>query len=235
MRDGELDHFHLTLLGSWQIVRGGANFHVPLRQQRLITALAIYGARPRSYLRGLLWPDSPEARAKESLRVSVHLISHQIPGLLVNGGPRLSLCEPLTVDLNQLRDRMEVLIGCRSSDLRPSDLVALRNAELLPGWYEDWILFEQSRLCHARLHAFHAIAGEALASCNYDVAVEAAEAALELEPLYESALQVLILALRKQGNNAYALQVFKKYETQLNEDVRIAPSEAIRALVADIA
>ena len=77
--------------------------HVAVRQQRLITALAIHGPRPRSYLVGLLWPESRESRAMESLRVSMHLVSRQVPGLLVNGGAELSLSDLVDVDLHRVR------------------------------------------------------------------------------------------------------------------------------------
>jgi DNA-binding SARP family transcriptional activator len=64
--------------------------------------------------------------------------------------------------------------------------------------------------------------------------LEASEAALELEPLYESAVGLLIQTERKQGNNAAALRAFDKYQAKLKEDMGLVPSEAIRRLVADI-
>ncbi|MEC5182457.1 DNA-binding SARP family transcriptional activator, partial [Arthrobacter sp. CG_A4] len=76
----------VDLLGSWQLRRDTGLVHVAARQQRLIAALAIRGPSLRSYLVGLLWPEYPETRALESLRVSVHLISRQLPGLVVNDG-----------------------------------------------------------------------------------------------------------------------------------------------------
>ena len=83
--------FELRLLQSWQLRRDADVLHVAVRQQRLITALAINGPRTRSYLVGLLWPETPESRALESLRVALHLICRQVPGLLVNNGTMLSL------------------------------------------------------------------------------------------------------------------------------------------------
>ena len=42
-----------------------------------------------------------------------------------------------------------------------SCLHLLSDAELLPGWYEDWICLEQSQRQQERLHAFIIIACEA--------------------------------------------------------------------------
>jgi DNA-binding SARP family transcriptional activator len=109
----------------------------------------------------------------------------------------------------------------------------LRDADLLPGWYDDWVLFEQSRLRQARLHALQIIARESLTRCDYESALEASEAALELEPLYESAVVLLIQAERRRGNTTAALSAFQKYQAKLKEDMGLVPSDAIRRLVAD--
>jgi DNA-binding SARP family transcriptional activator len=226
--------FQLRLLQSWQLRLGTNVVHVAARQQRLITALAINGPRLRSYLVGLLWPECRESKALESLRVSVHLVSRQVPGLLVNGGAVLSLSEGVDVDLHRVRAQMRQLSQSGLNGNVASCLQQLRDAELLPGWYEDWVLFEQNRLRQDRLHAFQTIARQSLARLDSESAVEASEAALEIEPLYESAVALLIRAEKQQGNYAAALRAFEKYRAKLKEDMGLMPSEAIRRLVADI-
>lgn len=65
--------------------------------------------------------------------------------------------------------------------------------------------------------------------------MEASEAAaLELVPLHERAVGRLIRAARLQRNNASALWAFEKYEAQLQADMQVAPSQAIRRLVTDV-
>lgn len=226
--------FTLSLLQSWQLRRETDVVHVAARQQRLIAALAINGPRPRGFLVGLLWPECRETRALESLRVSMHLVSRQVPGLLINGGKVLSLSELVDVDLHRVRAQIRELRRAGLNGNVASCLHQLRDAELLPGWYDDWVLFEQSRLRQDRLHAFQIIARESLARCDYESALEASEAALELEPLYESAVGLLIQAEKQQGNMAAALWAFERYQAKLKEDVGLVPSEAIRRLVADI-
>jgi DNA-binding SARP family transcriptional activator len=225
----------LRLLQSWQLRRDTEVLHVATRQQRLITALAIHGPRPRSYLGGLLWPEIAEPRALESLRAAVHLISRQVPGLLINGGTILALSELVDVDLHRLRARIRELGRAGLNGNVSSLLQQLRDSDLLPGWYEDWVLFEQNRLQQDRLHAYHVIARESLARSDYESASEASEAALALEPLYESAVGLLIEAERRQGNNAAALRAFERYESRLKEDMGLVPSEAIRRLATNIA
>src|SRR4051812_24310561 len=157
MGSGDICHFQLSLFQTWKLRRDSSVLHVAARQQRLITALAIHGPRPRSYLVGLLWPESCEARAMESLRVSMHLVSRQVPGLLVNGGADLTLSDLVEVDLHRVRSCLREISQTGLNGNAASYLTLLRDAELLPGWYDDWVLFEQSRLRQDCLHAFHII------------------------------------------------------------------------------
>lgn len=233
MGDDGYGQLKLELLRSWQLRRDSVVLHVATRQQRLIAVLALKGPSLRSYLVGLLWPEYPDARALESLRVSVHLVSRQVPGLIINDGPMLSLDDRVEVDLHRVRDQILAL----SQDGIAGDPVALldglRDAELLRGWYEDWVIFEQSRLQQDRLRAFTAIAGQSLARCWFEAAVVAAESALEIEPLYENAVRFLIAAELGHGNPAAALRGYESYRQKLEEDMGLAPSESVRELVAD--
>jgi SARP family transcriptional regulator, regulator of embCAB operon len=236
--DDDSEHFQLRLLQSWQLRQGsGPDFalvHVATRQQRLITALAINGPRPRCYLAGLLWPENSETRALESLRVSVHIVSRQVPGLLVNDGAVLSLSPYLSVDLQRVRAEILELSQVGVNGNAASCVRKLRDAELLPGWYDDWVLFEQARLRQDRLHALLHIARESLRRGDFEVAVEASQAAQELEPLYESAVRLLIQAERQRGNNASALRAFEMFQAQLKKDIGLEPSDDLRRLIADL-
>ncbi|KQR00045.1 hypothetical protein ASF72_17220 [Arthrobacter sp. Leaf141] len=230
----DIPGYCLDLLQAWQLRCDTTEVHLAVRQQRLVTALAICGPRPRPYLVGLLWPECRESRALESLRVSVHLVSRQAPGLLVNGGRVLSLSKGVDVDLHRVRAQILELGRSGVNGNAAASLHQLRGADLLPGWYDDWVLFEQSRLRHDRLHAFQIIARETLAHGDFESALEASEAALELEPLYESAVGLLIRAEKLQGNNAAALQAFRVYRAKLKADLGLAPSAALGRLIADI-
>ncbi|MET1088443.1 MAG: bacterial transcriptional activator domain-containing protein [Arthrobacter sp.] len=233
MGNGGYGAFQLSLLQAWQLRRDTEVLHIAGRQQRLISALAINGPRPRRFLVGLLWPECRESMALESLRVSAHLVSRQVPGLLVHNGAQLALSDEVDVDLHRVRAWIRELNRSGLNGNVSACLQQLRDAELLPGCYDDWVLFEQSRLRQARLHAYQVIARESLARNDVETAVEAAEAALDLEPLYESSVGLLIQAEKLQGNNAAAMRAFGTYEAKLKEDVGLAPSEAIRRLVAD--
>jgi SARP family transcriptional regulator, regulator of embCAB operon len=226
--------FQLNLFQRWQLRQARAEVQLVSRQQRLITALALYGPRNRSYIAGLLWPDSPEARALESLRVSVHLISRQTPGLLVNGGPVLSLTESLAIDLQECVERVR---KCEQSGANAAEDICfsrLRHAELLPGWYEDWVILEQNRLRNLRLRAFVGHAGRWLEQGDFEDAAEAARSALELEPLQEFSVGLLMRAELKLGNRAAALRTFEDFKGRLAAELGVGPSAGLAQLAAGI-
>jgi DNA-binding SARP family transcriptional activator len=224
----------LDLLRSWQLRRESVPVHVAARQQRVITALAIRGPCLRSFLTGLLWPEHPDARALESLRVSLHLVSRQVPGLIINDGPVLSLSGRVDVDLHRLNSC--IWTARENGTIECEDLFVLheyRHANLLPGWYEDWVVFEQDRLRQDLLHTLTAISRKSLVTGDLERAAQAAEAALEIEPLYEEAVGQLIVAELTRGNFAVSLRIYERFRRRLERELGVLPSEFLGALIAD--
>ncbi|MFO7689275.1 MAG: transcriptional regulator, partial [Cryobacterium sp.] len=176
----------LRLLCCWQLRRNGERVEVGARQKRLITALALLGARPRHFLAGLLWPDSSEPQAAGNLRASLFRISHDLPRLVQPADP-LELCDGVAVDLQRVHRLIAAVLVLDSPqhdhDVLPSDTSdVLRAAELLPGWYEDWVLREQDRLQQQRVEALEALARHHLQSRDLTAAMDAARAATVLDP-----------------------------------------------------
>lgn len=226
--------YSLNLLQCWQLRRGGTEIRLAWRQQRLIAALAILGARPRRYLSGLLWPERPEARAKESLRTSVYLASSQAPGLIASDGQLLSLSDRVTVDLHQVAKTIGYSEE-QGSELTTEDrLACLQCGDLLPGWYDEWVFVEQQRLRNSRLRAFLILAGKWLDDEEAHRAAQAAESALELEPLHERAVALLMQAELKAGNRARALRTFEMFRNNLQLELGVEPSDHLARLAAAI-
>lgn len=104
--------------------------------------------------------------------------------------------------------------------------------DLLPGWYDDWVLVEAERLRHLRLHALEALAA-LLSRCErYGLALEVALAAVALDPLRESAHRAVIEVHASEGNVATALAQHERFRRRLATELHIAPSPQMDALVA---
>lgn len=226
--------FRLHLLECWQLFRGRSEIRMASRQQRVVSVLAIYGPRNRRYISGLLWPDRPEARALESLRVAVHLISHQAPGLLVTNGPVLSLTDGLSVDVHQCLELVKTCEQSNSSAAEDACSSNLFRAELLPGWYEDWVILEQNRLRNFRLRALIEHARRWLHQGETDRAADTARNALVIEPLQETCVELLMRAELQAGNRAGALLAYETFRLRLSMELGVDPSNNLVKFAAGI-
>lgn len=232
--DNVVSHqWELNVLGSWQLKLDGHPVAVGLRQQRVIAALALFGVRSRHSVASLLWPDSSESQAAGNLRASLFHITHKLPGLVCPSFDSLSLEPTVEVDFHKIR----WLIADIQEDgqLAASDSAyILHHADLLPGWYDDWVLFEQERLQLLRLDGLEALANRFLQMGASGRAMEAALAATSIEPLRESAQLILLQCHVQAGNNVSAMQSFHEFRGRLNRELGVRPSSRFAELMESL-
>ena len=221
----EQNVFRLHLMPSWELLNNELSVDVSLRQQRLLAFLAVHGTCRRELVAGALWPESPEYCALDNLRVSIHKVSSTLPDLIRADRYALGLTPHVWVDLHREWKALDC-IHIHESMQRPS------TAPLLMGWYEDWVLDEQSRLNRARITYWHRTARVALASCDYIAAVEAAICGLHLDVLDETALEIMVLAHLELGQCISALQAIVEFRRRANHELGIAGSPSLDRLEA---
>ncbi|HEX5535254.1 MAG TPA: BTAD domain-containing putative transcriptional regulator [Actinomycetales bacterium] len=230
--------WQLRLLDTWQLAQDGRSVDVPWRQQRLIAVLALQGQRPRTHVAGVLWPESNETRAMSSLRAAIWQVQQCLPGLLLEGRGPLGLRPGVRVDVHDL-------LSCvarnaptgRDQSVDPDAghvLTLLTHGDLLPGWYDDWVLFERERLQQLRLRALEGLVDRLLGAGQVDQALVAALAAVAIEPFRESAHRALIKVHLTLGNYVDALRVYDGFRQRLLQELGISPSPQITALVANL-
>lgn len=225
-RDGG-NLWQLQLIDGWRLRRGDRDLRVGLRQQRLIAALALLGPRPRPYLAGTLWPDSADTLASGNLREAVWTISRQLPALVSRDNGRLELTEDVRVDVQELR-------GTISGPAAPGGrgrTQLLARGELLPGWYDDWVLHEQERWRFQRLAALEAMAEDMLTAGDVLGAMEAAHAALRIEPLHANAIRLILRAHLREGNHAGALGAYRGFSSRMRTEFGAALPADVTGLI----
>ncbi|MDJ0354957.1 bacterial transcriptional activator domain-containing protein [Paenarthrobacter sp. PH39-S1] len=222
--------WELKLLGFWQLKLDGQPVAVGIRQQRVIAALALLGARSRHSLSSLLWPDSSEAQAAGNLRASVFHITHKLPSFLCASNDSLFLEPDVEVDFHRIRwliadiQDSAATVAAGSADI-------LHNADLLPDWYDDWVIFEQERLQQLRLDGLETLANYYLRMGALGRATEAAHAATSIEPLRESAQLILLRCHLEAGNNASATRAFHEFRGRLGRELGVRPSSRFAELL----
>ena len=209
---------------------------LPLSAQRLLAFLALQDMPLlRAYVAGVLWPDVREARAGASLRSTLWRMGHS-GWILVDGSrTHLWLAPDVHVDLRGLmRDYRRILN--EAADLPPELLTSLPlSGDLLPDWYDDWVIMERERFRQLRLHALETLCRRLSAAGMSWLAVEAGLAAVAAEPLRESAHRALIAAHLAEGNRSEAIRQFEFYRMLLRKELGLEPSAMMASLAPDVA
>jgi DNA-binding SARP family transcriptional activator len=119
-------------------------------------------------------------------------------------------------------------------DIDSVDHRALLAGELLPDWYDEWVLFERERLRELRLHALEALATRLPAAHRWGAAMDAALAAVAADPLRESAHRVVIETHLAEGNCCEAIRHYVLFRDLLRRRIGIEPSVEVGQLLGDL-
>lgn len=223
---GRAQPVDLHLIGAFSLRVDGAGVHLGRREERLLALLAIRGACHRPYIAGTLWPNSHESRAMNSVRAAVLKVRRAAPNVLAVDRSTVNLRPSVLVDLADLINCAEQVVRDNSCDAERAESL-LGTGELLPGWYDDWVMFERERLHHLRIRALEVLAVHELDDGHPDLALAAAHDAVSLEPLRESARRLLIRAHVALGNRALAASALAEYRQDLERDLGVEPSPEI--------
>lgn len=228
-----MDVARLQLLDGFALESGGARLDVPVGIQHLIAFVALTGPTHRCLVAGTLWRDVPEAQAQASLRTGIWRTNRLVPDLVRVDGDQLSLATSMTVDSCQQESFATKLLGHPSGDEPWIDeaIETLWRGELLPGWYEDWVVFERERLAQLRLHALERMASLLTRRLDLDTALRLALAAVRTEPLRETANAVLMSVYVAEGNVSDAVHQYEVFTDLLRRELGLDPSPSLAALL----
>lgn len=228
----------LSVLGRFCLrgVDDGQELAVPPAGRRLLALLALH-PRPlrRSAVAGCLWGGSDEQHASWSLRATLHRLPQPAGLHLVTApGEHLALAEQVRVDLRDaVAHAMAFLAG---RDDEATDALAMREIaalerDLLPDWYDEWLVMERERHRQLRLHALEQLARRLVDRGRYALAVHAGLAAVHAEPLRETAHRIVIEAHLAEGNAAEAVRQYGECRRHLVDELDLTPSRGLQELV----
>jgi DNA-binding SARP family transcriptional activator len=200
---------------------------------RLLMFVTLTGGRVnRRHAAGTLWPYGDDERAAGNLRSALWRLRGAGIDILHADKCTLYLDPDLAIDIAKLSAWATRVIegSAEGSDL---DLVnfSLEAIDLLPGWYEDWVVFERERLRQRFLHAIESLARRLIECRHFARAVEAAMTAVSIEPLRETAQRVLIEAHLAEGNFVEARRVFVTYRELVTHELGVGPSRELAEIV----
>jgi len=230
---------NLSVLGSFQFRSGNDTPPLPNGSQRLLALLAL---RDRSMTRlmiaGTLWPDSNEHHAAASLRSALTRLRGEARAAIDVADFDINLAPEVVVDIRESKALAYRLLGSSSPNLSPeatAAAIASLSAELLPDWYDEWVLVETAEWRQLRLHALEALADNLAADGRWAEAIAAAQAAIRGEPLRETSHAALIRIFLAEGNQVEAIDQFERYRDLLYRELGLEPTENICTLVSPFA
>jgi DNA-binding SARP family transcriptional activator len=222
------DDVRLSLLGRWELRVDGRPVAMPMSGRRLLALLALTGARPRLKVAATLWPECSEHRALGNLRSVLWRLQAARLQLIATDAGALALADRVVVDVQEMR-------ACANGLGTDTDSGALEllliGEELLPGWYDEWVLLEREHVHQLRLHALDRVSGQLLDSGQHTQALEAALAAIAAEPLRESARRAAIRVHLAENNVSEAVRQFGEFRGLLRRELGLTPSAELADLM----
>ncbi len=225
-------NLRVHLLAGFRVADGASVLALPVIAQRVVALLAL--RRPermtRSRLAGTLWPDASEAQAGADLRSAIWRVRIREPRLLDASRTSVWLADEVAVDIYDsiaaghriLADPQEI----PDSQLSPATF----DADLLPGWDEEWLDAPRERFRQLRIHVLEAIGADLVRRGRIGLAIDVGLAAIAAEPLRETAHENLIRSYLAEGNRAEAARHFGRFRLLLDQELGVEPSREIASL-----
>lgn len=220
----------LRLLDGFGLYRDDTTVLVPVGGQRLLALLAIEGPTCRAEAAARLWPEAPGDRAHGNLRSTMWRLHRLWPGIVASQGRSLTLCAGLPTDLDDLRAELTATLCNGPAPERHAFGHDNRIPELLPGWYDLWVLDERDRLRQLCLQALDVISEQELQHGHYGAALDAAFSAIHTEPLRESSHRAAMRVHLAQGNVIDAVHHLERLTRLLDSELGVRPSTLTQEL-----
>jgi DNA-binding SARP family transcriptional activator len=229
--DGDSPVLHL--FDDPYLLREGRRRKLPEGSKRLVAFLALSERRSgRRAAARKLWPTVSESRAAGNLRSALWRLRGAGLDLIETDEEALALRADVLVDIELIFEWADRMIRDTATE---HDLACgawrARCVELLPGWYDDWVLIERERLRHRYLHGLEAMSCRLTNGGRCAEAVEAAMAVIAVDPLRESAQRLLVEAHLAEGNVGEALRCFQRYRALAQHELQVYPSPELTALL----
>ena len=221
----------VRLLGKFEVRIDGQAVEIPLRAaQSLLAYLILNASTPhrREQLAGLFWPDMPDSNAKGNLRQTLSRLRKAI-------GEKHILSDDLTIAFDATADYwldVEVLTHKVAASTSAADLieaVSVYGGDLLPGFYDEWVLIERERLQVAYGLKMTLLLDQLSEARRWDEVIEWSERWIALGHTPETAYRALISAYGARGEVSNATIAYQRCEEALRRDLGVEPSPQTHA------
>ena len=238
----------IELFGALRVVQGShitARFYT-YKTGALLGYLAFHRRQiaTREMLIDLLWQEGTPERGRNNLSFALSSLRNQLepPGaasgaiILADRHTVRLNTEAVQTDVNAFEQALNHAEHAEEEASIPwlKEAVALYSGELLPGYYEAWIVPERDRLAERYVQALRRLVRHCVKQKESSQAQDYARRAVAASPLREELYRDLIRLLLATGQPSAALEQYHALEKSLREALDDAPSAATQQLLRDI-
>ncbi len=228
---------HISLLGEFSLRHNEQTLSLDTPSyQSLLAYLVIHAHRhhSRQQLAFQFWPDSNESQARTNLRGALYILRQTLPDadcFLTASRQTVQwrLDAPCVVDAWEFQTAVSQAQQTPSPADQQSYLqqaIAVYHGDLLPGFYDDWVLSVREVLRQQYLTTLEKLLSLFENRRNYAEAIEVARKLLREDPLHEAAYRRLMRLQSLDGNVAGALRTYHACSTRLQRELGVDPSPA---------
>ena len=213
------------------------------RLQRLLVYLLLHRhhPRPRQQVAFTLWPDTNEEQALKNLRTLLTRLRQSLPDLdryLATSTYALHWRQdaPCHLDMASFEAACSAAADASAHGQTGTAIAALEDAvaryagDLMPGWYDEWLVPERERLRDLHQDVLHQLAHLLAQTGHRREALGYAQQLLRADPLHEAAYRLLMQLHLDLDDRAAALRVYHTCATTLRNELGADPSPATQAL-----
>jgi DNA-binding SARP family transcriptional activator len=202
--------------------------------QRLVAFLGLQSAaRARAFVAGHLWMDASDERAAAALRTVLWRLGARASHFVRCEDTLLDLAPEVVVDLKAVSAIARACLDTSAPLISATQFAVLRDSgDVLPDWYDDWVIIQRECFRQLRLHALETLCLRFSAAGRYADATDAGLAAIRSDPLRESAHRAMVTAHLAAGNSSDGLRQYRLCCTLLGRDLERPPSDEFQRLVA---
>ncbi len=221
----------IRLLGQFDLRSEGRPVQIHSRPAQLLFAYLVLRAgaqHRREKLAGLIWPDMPEERARRNLRNALWRVRKAI-------GNQYILADRLSVGFNRANPHwIDCAILRASRDASSLDelaaAVSLYQDELLPGFYDEWLILDRKELQTIYDRRIGHLLGRLEAEVRWEDVTRWAEHWIAHGGSLEPAFRAMMRAKFELGDIAGVAATYRRCVERLEEELGVAPSQETNAL-----
>jgi non-specific serine/threonine protein kinase len=224
----------IRLFGKFEVKDGKKVLLIASRPAQSLFAYLILSAgtsHRREKLAGMLWPDSLEDTARNNLRHALWRLRKALPA---RSGVEYLITDDLSISFNAAAEYwldVQALENLEETVSIDQLMTALSeyHGELLPGFYDDWVVLEREHIASTFEHHMARLMSLLQEKQRWLDILEWGERWIKLGQKPEPAYRALMRAHAAKGDMSRVVAVYERCSKSLKE-FNIEPSEQTRAL-----